>query len=100
MFARHRESLQLVLKREQPHRKKQQERHKDIERPFTRPKQQQPSNHTSDQACRKQHHHATPLANKIAPLRECSAKVSRAQCNGVRYISGHRWQPRRDERWK
>jgi hypothetical protein len=40
MFARHRESLQLVLKREQRHREEQQERHKDIERLLARPKQQ------------------------------------------------------------
>jgi len=32
MFARHHESLQLILKREQRHCEKQQERHKDIER--------------------------------------------------------------------
>jgi hypothetical protein len=100
MFVRHDESVQLILKCEQRDREKQQERHKDIERLLACPKQQERPNHTSDQACRKQHHHAVPLAHEIAPLCERSAEVSRAQRNGVRYISGHRWQSRRDERWK
>jgi hypothetical protein len=100
VFARHNESVQLILKREQRNREKQQERHKDVERLLACPKQQQRPNHTPDQACRKQHHHPFPLADEIAALGECSAEVSRTQCNRVRYIRGQRWQFRRNERWK
>jgi hypothetical protein len=100
MFARHHESVQLILKREQRNREKQQEWHKDVERLLACPKQQQRPNHTPDQACRKQHHHPAPLADEIAALGERFAEVSRAQRNSVRDIRSHRRQPRRNERWK
>jgi len=74
--------------------------HKDVERLLACPKQQQRPNHTSDQACRKQHHHPAPLADEIAALGERPAEVSRTQCNGVRDIRDHRRQPRCDKRWK